>query len=322
MRTRTGLGVAAVCSCAALFAAVGVGRGSGDDAASALSGHPKASLFAPPKGPYVALGDSYTAGPEIPDQHGKPAGCDRSDRNYPALVADGLGLNAHEFRDVSCNGATMGDLFASQSTDNGVNPAQLSAVSAATRLVTLGIGGNDIGFSSLITTCVKAGVRYQLENRIGDPAADDAPCRGLHSAAGGDRIEAKTEAAGRRLAGVLRDIKRRAPDARVYVVGYPAILPVKGEGCARAMGLAPGDVSFLRHKEQQLNSMLRDKAEAAGAVYVDTYTPSIGRSACADRDVRWVEPLMPSAPAAPVHPNERGERGMAQAVLRTVRSAG
>ncbi|WP_033320114.1 SGNH/GDSL hydrolase family protein [Streptomyces yerevanensis] len=309
MRTRTQLTLAAAISCAGLLAAVCIGRGGDDGAPS--------SALAPPKGPYVALGDSYTAGPKIPGQHAKPAGCDRSDRNYPALVAAELGLAAAEFRDMSCSGATMADLFAPQSTDHGTNPAQLSALSTSTRLVTLGIGGNDIGFSSLITSCVTSGVLYQLENRIGDAAANEATCRERHSSAGSDEAEVKIKAAGGRLSDVLGDIKRRAPEARTYVVGYPAILPDKGADCERAMGLAPGDVGFLRQKEQQLNAMLRDAAEAAGAVYVDTYAPSAGHYACADPGERWVEPLMPSAPAAPVHPNERGERGMAQAVLRT-----
>ncbi|MEV6589432.1 SGNH/GDSL hydrolase family protein [Streptomyces acidicola] len=325
MRTRHTLGLAAVVSCATLFAMVLVVRDgeSGGDASSR-------SRF--PNGHYAALGDSYTSGPDIPDQNGEPPGCDRSDRNYPALVADGLGLEATRFRDMSCSGATMGDLFAPQSTDDGVNPAQLSAVSSNTRLVTLGIGGNDIGFVSLVTTCVKAGVRYQryqMENGAVSRADDDL-CRARYVSAGTDEVATRITAAGRRLSAVLRAIGQRAPKARVYVVGYPAILPTKGGGgngdgggdCVRAMGLAPGDVSFLRQKEQQLNAMLRDRAEAAGAVYVDTYTPSVGRDACADPDVRWIEPLIPAAPAASVHPNERGERGMARAVLSAVTAAG
>ncbi|MFF4508024.1 SGNH/GDSL hydrolase family protein [Streptomyces sp. NPDC001401] len=315
MRTRTRLGLAAAVSCAALVTAVGIGRGGHGGVAS--------PLFKPPNGPYVALGDSYTAAPKVPGQSGKPAGCERSDRNYPALVARELGLKEAEFRDMSCSGATTADLFAAQSTDQGTNPAQLSAVSTATRLVTLGIGGNDIGFSSLITTCVQAGVRYQLENRIGDPEPDKAPCKQRYVSGGTDDLAAKIEAAGGRLAGVLHDIERRAPKARVFVVGYPAILPAEGAaGCGHALGLAPGDVGFLRQQEQHLNAMLRSRARATGASYVDTYTPSAGRDACAERDVRWVEPLIPAASAAPVHPSERGERGMAQAVLRAVRTSG
>ncbi|MFJ9584602.1 SGNH/GDSL hydrolase family protein [Streptomyces acidicola] len=322
MRTRHTLGLAAVVSCATLLAAVLVVRDGDSGDASSRSGLPK--------GHYAALGDSYTSGPDIPDQNGEPAGCDRSDRNYPALVADGLGLEATRFRDMSCSGATMGDLFAPQSTDDGVNPAQLSAVSSNTRLVTLGIGGNDIGFASLVTTCVKAGARYQrYQTENGAVSrADDDPCRARYVSVGTDEVATRITAAGRRLSAVLRAIGHRAPKARVYVVGYPAILPAKGgdgggdSACVRAMRLAPGDVSFLRQKEQQLNAMLRDRAEAAGAVYVDTYTPSVGRDACADPDVRWIEPLIPAAPAASVHPNERGERGMARAVLSAVRAAG
>ncbi|WP_369254690.1 hypothetical protein [Streptomyces sp. R35] len=70
-----------------------------------------------PKGPYVALGDSYTSGPKIPPQTGNPVGCDRSGRNYPALVAKELGLKAADFRDVSCSGATITNFTTPQSTD-------------------------------------------------------------------------------------------------------------------------------------------------------------------------------------------------------------
>lgn len=314
MKTRTTLGLATVASCAALIAAVVIGRdGDGKSAPTSLR---------PPNGPYVALGDSYTAGPKMPVQNGKPAGCDRSDRNYPALVADALDVKPADFRDMSCSGATTDDLSVPQSTDSGVNPAQLSAVSSATRLITLGIGGNDIGFSSMITKCVQSGFLYQMENRIGDPETEDAPCRKRYVSGDTDKVKSKIEAAGVRLSAVLTDMERRAPDARVYVVGYPAILPAKGDGCVRAMGLAPGDVRFLREKEQQLNAMLRDAAKGAGAVYVDTYSPSVGSDACADPDVRWIEPLIPEAAAAPVHPNERGALGMARAVLRAAGAVG
>src|SRR5689334_16227215 len=102
MRTRTGIGLATALSCAVLVSVVAVARDG--------NGSPAAALNGPPRGPYVALGDSYTAGPRIPGQHAKPAGCDRSDRNYPALVAAELGLAGAEFRDMSCSGATTGDL--------------------------------------------------------------------------------------------------------------------------------------------------------------------------------------------------------------------
>ncbi|GAX54586.1 SGNH/GDSL hydrolase family protein [Streptomyces olivochromogenes] len=295
-------------ACATLVAAVGISRHtSGTDPAG----------VATPRGPYVALGDSYTAGPRIPDRTGSPAGCDRSDHDYPALVAERLGLRAADFRDVSCSGATVADLTTPQSTDDGTNPAQLSALSAGTRLVTLGIGGNDIGFASLVTTCVKAGVFYDMTGR-GKYTGDDAPCRGKYVSGDTDDVQRKIDTAGERLSEALAEVKRRAPKAHVYVVGYPAILPAHGSGCADDLTLAPGDATYLHDKEQQLNAVLRERAQDAGAGYVDTYKPSVGRDACSGRDTRWIEPLLPGLPAAPMHPNERGARGMADAVLRAV----
>src|SRR5687767_10538171 len=123
---RTGL--AGIVSCGVLLTAVLIGRpdGTGNDAS--------AKNERPQPGPYVAPGDSYTSGPKIPRQTGTPAGCDRSDHNYPALVAHQLGVTAADFRDVSCSGATTTDLTTPQKTPNGTNPAQLSALSTRTRL--------------------------------------------------------------------------------------------------------------------------------------------------------------------------------------------
>ncbi|MFE2425868.1 SGNH/GDSL hydrolase family protein [Streptomyces sp. NPDC059373] len=267
---------------------------------------------------YVALGDSYTAGPGIPDRTGTPAGCDRSDRNYPSLVARELDIQASDFRDMSCGGATINDLSGSQSTGDGANPAQLSALSSRTRLVTIGLGGNDIGFSELVKRCAKSGIFYYATGS-GKYTGDDAPCQGQYVSGGTDEIQQRIRTAGERLADALKEVEHRAPQARVYVVGYPAILPSKSGNCGREMGLAPGDVAFLHHELQQLNTTLKQRAEDAGIGYVDTYAPSVGHDACSAPETRWIEPFVPLTPAAPVHPNARGERGMADAVLSAVK---
>ncbi|MGY1495441.1 SGNH/GDSL hydrolase family protein [Streptomyces sp. QTS52] len=307
MRNSVRAGLAGAVACGVLVTVIAVGRGDDDPAL--------------PQGPYVALGDSYTSGPGIPTQATTPAGCDRSDRNYPSLVARQLALDTTDFRDMSCSGAKIADLSSAQSTDNGVNPAQFSALTARTALVTIGVGGNDIGFAATIQECVKKGVVYRLTGS-GRFTGIDAPCHGEYDSDGADKVARRIDVAGERLTGALAEVKRRAPRAEVYVVGYPAILPSEGKRCDDDMTLAPGDVRFLDTKERQLNSTLQKRAEAAGAVYVDTYGPSLGRDACAARDTRWIEPLMPAADAAPVHPNERGERGMADAVLRALKAAG
>ncbi|WP_254649300.1 SGNH/GDSL hydrolase family protein [Streptomyces sp. GbtcB7] len=293
---------------------------SGEPSHSTVSGAPEstdASGSSAGAGPYVALGDSYTAGPGIPSRTGTPTGCDRSDHNYPTLVAHELGVKTADFRDMSCTGATVDDLTAPQTTDHGTNPAQLSALTAHTALVTLGIGGNDIGFSKLITQCAKSGILY-FATGSGKYTGDHAPCRSQYVDATTDTVRQKINTVGDRLADTLAEVKRRAPQARVYVVGYPAILPATAGDCGRDMGLAPGDVAFLHQEQQRLNTTLRERAEGAGAGYVDTYAPSNGHDACSARETRWVEPLVPLAPAAPVHPNARGERGMADTVINTI----
>lgn len=252
---------------------------------------------------YVAMGDSFTAGPLIPLQV-QPLGCLKSNRNYPNLVSASLAGAA--FRDISCSGAKTDDLFAPQSITGGTNPAQLSALSTSTTVATLGIGGNDIGFSEIIQNCSTL-----------NPFS--TPCRDRYLAGGVDEISRRIKATAPKVRRAVAAIERRAPDARVFLVGYPQILPNRGLGCWPSLPIAYGDVPYLRAKAKELNAMLRTQAANAGIGYVDTYGPSEGRSACALPTVRWVEPLVPASPAAPVHPNALGMAGVANIVAAAVR---
>lgn len=254
---------------------------------------------------YVALGDSYTAGPLIPVQIREVPGCLRSSRNYPRLVAKALRLR---LQDMSCSGATTTDLLAPQRVSRGVNAPQLDALRSGTGLVTLGISGNDIGFSAITAACVST-------TPLG------RPCQDRFARPGGDEISRRIAVAGGRVAVILAEIRRRSPAARVFVVGYPSILPARGLGCWPVVPFASADVPYVRAKQQELNAMLSAQAAAGGARFVDTSTPSIGHDACALPLFKWVEPLVPTAPAAPIHPNARGMRGMAAAVVKSIGAA-
>ena len=247
---------------------------------------------------YVALGDSFTAGPLIPVQQPNPIGCGRSDNNYPHLVARS---RASALRDVSCSGAATPDLFVPQAVAGGPNPPQLDALHAGAQLVSVQIGGNDIGFVEILQRCAAV-------------VPLGTPCQDHYVRGGVDELSRRIDATAPKVAAALAEIRRRAPLARVLVVGYPAILPETGPGCWPVLPIAPGDVPYLRDTEKRLNAMLARQAAAAGATYVDTYGPSIGRDACQLPGVRWVEPLVPLALAAPVHPNALGMQGMAAAV--------
>jgi lysophospholipase L1-like esterase len=268
------------------------------------------------RGSYVALGDSYTAGLGIPEQTGVTAGCGQSTSSYPYLVARSLRL---KLTDMSCSSATIPDLTAAQPTGEGTNPAQLSALSAGTWLVTLSIGGNDIGMIDIVTKCTELDLIPALIP--GRSSSKLTPCEDYYTSGGTDQIQQRIQAVAGALADTLTQIKERAPHARVYVVGYPDLLPSGGGGCGDTLGITEGDTAFLNQEEVRLNSVLREAARAAGDRYVDTYTASERHDACAAAGSRWLEPLLPSAPAAPLHPNAVGEGGMADAVVLAVKSA-
>ncbi|MGH3565973.1 MAG: SGNH/GDSL hydrolase family protein [Pseudonocardia sp.] len=251
---------------------------------------------------YVALGDSYTSGPLIPVQRGLPPGCLRSNRNYPSLIAQTFGVP--DFRDVSCNGATTTDLSDPQRVTLGVNPPQFDALDEDVELVSLGIGGNDIGFGQIINNCAKRSPRK--------PAG--AACQDFYTSGGTDQLAERIDATAPKIAAALAEIERRSPDAQVLLVGYPAILPDEGPGCFPLVPFSPGDVAYLRDTEKRLNAMLADEADDADADYVDTYDPTIGHDICQRPGRRWIEGLVPTSPAAPLHPNALGMTAIAGAV--------
>ncbi|PRH75669.1 GDSL family lipase, partial [Streptomyces solincola] len=252
---------------------------------------------------YVALGDSYASGAGVPEQ--TDTGCARSSRNYPALLNADLAPAVH--RDVTCGGATTADLTTAQSA---TAPPQFDALSADTDLVTLTIGGNDIGFAGIIVRCVSLGL-LDMGGR---------PCRTSYTWTGRDQLAAAIDNTAPKIAAAVEGIRARAPHARIVLTGYPAIVPDDGSNCPWVFSIAKGDAPWLRDTHKRLNAMIARTAAAHNASYADTYTPSIGRDACKSAGTRWMEPLFTNA-AAPFHPNAAGERGMAEAVRAVLPAA-
>lgn len=248
---------------------------------------------------YVALGDSFTAGPLVPGQTGSPIGCFRSDSNYPSVVAQQLGVD--EFVDVSCSSATTEHMLNAQNTPIGTNDPQLDALTAGTTMVSLGISGNDIGFGEIFLACGSGGAVQPW----------GTPCQDKYVDGGVDELRDRIAATRPKVDAVLDEIARRAPDAAVVVTGYPALLPAEG-GCWPKVPIAKKDVPYLDGIQQDLNDMLAKAAADAGATYAVNY--SRGHDMCASRSDRWVEGIIPTKPAFPVHPNADGMAAMAAAV--------
>lgn len=251
---------------------------------------------------YVALGDSYAAGPLIPLQRADPIGCGKSTSSYPALLA--TTLHIHDYTDVSCSGATTVNMTTPQVVPLGLNPAQFDALRPDTDLVTVTISGNDIGFADILLTCVGLSSTDPLGN----------PCERQATAGGIDRYAQRIAATAPKVARVLQGIRERSPHATVLLVGYLRILPPTF-GCYPVLPVARGDVPYLDGLQQQLTAMLASQAFNHGAVFVNSYAASLGRDACQLPGVKWVEGTVVTSPAAPVHPNATGMRAVATFAL-------
>jgi len=259
---------------------------------------------------YVALGDSYASGPLIPGQLPDPVACLRSDHNYPHLVAAALGL---QLTDESCSGATTAAVESPETVVGGTNPAQIDGLNDATAVVTVTLGGDNLGFVSLIEHCLAL-------SPLG-PTRVGRTCRSHYDGAGGDQLAQAVAALAPKDDAVLQAIRAAAPSAKVFVVGYPDLLP-SGTGCWPTVPFTRADVPYLPATELELDQMLRAEAEANHDVYVDTYTASEGHGACAPASSRWIEPLVPHSLAAPFHPNATGEAALAGLVDQAMRADG
>ncbi|HSP03744.1 MAG TPA: SGNH/GDSL hydrolase family protein [Acidimicrobiales bacterium] len=270
----------------------------------------------------VALGDSFAAGPLIPPQvDERPWGCLRSSLNYAHQIASALSL---ELTDVTCSGASTKHLWETHGVspdaelveegvpvlagDHPGNPPQLDALRPDTDVVTLQIGGNDMGFGGIATTCAEAALtlgscKAAVEaERPFDRIAQTAP----------------------KLRAVLAEIHRRSPQADVHVLGYPGIFAMGETASCPAMGVGEEDARYLRSIQEALNGMIRSVADEAGhgysdaTGYVDVYAPSAGHTACDLPAIRWVEPFVPVNAAAPVHPNLGGMTAIRDLLLDEV----
>lgn len=253
---------------------------------------------------YAHLGDSFAAGsgidPTVPDS---PAMCLRSQLDFGRLVAARRGVAPADFADVSCGAATTAAL----STDQffGV-PPQVDVLGGRTELVTLLIGGNDDRlFADVVADCASAAV----DDLLGQP------CRAKFGNGFDERVDDDVAPA---LDDAVALVHRRAPHARLLVVGYPRILP-EHRGCFPVMRIATGDVAYVNEVAVRLNRAIATAARAHGATYVDMWSVSQGHDACAGLEQRWVEPMMGSRIRTTVHPNAAGQRAMADAVTAALR---
>jgi lysophospholipase L1-like esterase len=260
---------------------------------------------------YVAMGSSYASGPGITQAaDARDPRCSRSSDNYAHQIARSLKL---DLIDVSCSGATTKHVLEGW---NELAP-QIDALTPDTALVTVTIGGNDLGY---------IGRLFAASCNGGDTSADavQAVCAGMRARAGaaGTSLPVAPDPAAwaaveAGLTAIAHEVHRRAPRARLIFVEYLTALP-PGATCA-AVPLSPTDAQAARDTYDRLARLTEVVARRSGAGVLPVAALSRGHDACAREP--WVTSFVPSAPGAfvPYHPNLAGMTAVAAALAAKLR---
>lgn len=254
---------------------------------------------------YVALGDSYASmGTRDDNKPGSPDFCDQSVDNYVAGVADDDDVELDQ--DVSCQGSTIDNILGTRDTGDEVIPPQIDAITPDTDLVTLSIGGNDLGFAD-IARCV--------EN---DPTTSD--CQDQL----GPQMEERLSQLPSRLDGLYAAIREghggSADGLTIVTTGYTPLVTGR-DTCDAVSDISSRDRFWIAALTLSLNTMLGAAAEKNGASFVladNTFDDLAGHTVCAPVDERFVDLTGDETDSYPLHPTPRGQQAMAEAVLRSI----
>lgn len=219
-------------------------------------------------GPYTALGDSYSSGVGTRTYYADSGSCYRSPKAYPVQVAARLGA---PLTFAACSGARVPDVL-----------NQLGSLTASTALVTVSVGGNDAGFADVITQCA---LPWPWTCTTDINNANNYIRNTLPGA----------------LNNLYNQIRTRAPNARVVVVGYPRLF--NGEECNVGARISPSEQAALNATADLLATTIAGRAAAYGFRFVDVRSAFTGHAVC--DDVEWLNGL--SNPVLEsYHPNAVG----------------
>jgi len=214
---------------------------------------------------YVALGDSYSSGVGT-NRYDLDSACKRSSLAYPALVtaAKGYALNFQ-----ACSGATTVDVI----------NKQVAALSTSTNLVTVTAGGNDAGFTSLLTTCTLTNCTSSINSTITSVNTT---------------LAAKLDA-------MDTQIQTRAPNATVIVLGYPRLF---SGTCFSAFGISSAEVTAANNLANAIDTVTKTEATKYGFTYKSAITQFTGHGVCGSPS--WLNGLNLGTLSDSYHPTATG----------------
>jgi len=223
---------------------------------------------------YVALGDSYSSGVGAGNYTSSSGSCDRSTNAYSQLWTNANAPSAFTF--VACSGATTSDVLSSQ----------ISSVTSSTTLVSITIGGNDVGFSSVMETCVLDSTSSCV------------------SAVNNAENEARTQLPAK-LDSVYAAIKSHAPNARVVVLDYPELYDLsKSSTC---IGLSTTDRTDLNQAADVIDGVIQTEAAKYGDTFADVRSAFSGHEICDSSS--WLHSVNILDIDESYHPTASGQSG-------------
>lgn len=276
--------------------------------------YPRGALFAttpPPAEPYsyVALGDSYSSGEGVPpfdintDRPRRSGGvknaCHRSDLAYPNLLPAQTSQRLYLAGFYACSGAETKDIVSS--AQYTTQPPQIDSLAALddVDLVTLTIGGNDIGFGDFAASCAQG---------------DDKKCEEAYRKA----VQAVDNRLPANLDGVYKKIGENInQDGKVFVLGYPWL--VTGTDSTSCAWFTAFEQDLAFDLTNKLNQKIEDSVAAIGDSRFSfvsasgVTSPFFGHDLCSG-DSFFNEPMLPTVYS--YHPNRNGQQAYADLVKR------
>ena|GEM_PF-545477 len=288
---------------------------------------------------YLALGDSFSSGEGTsryrPGTDTDLNRCHTSYDSYGYLLRDLMAYRDNTFQSVACSGAKAHDISTKKREDYITVGVQSHGKDEETfdeeifsnflpgyrgqinfveknkpKIITMSIGGNDIGFAEIIAKCVS-------------PLSSESECYGYY--------EDRKELVGvinnqyQRLRDAYRDILQASPGVRLYVVGYPQLAKENGD-CYSNVLLSNNEIRFSNQLVDYLNSVIKAAADHAGVQYVDVSGALIGHRLCeatkeniaingltAGRGGGFIKGMYPFSSAS-YHPNTLGHQLLANTI--------
>ena len=258
-----------------------------------------------------------------------PNECHRSGSSYQAqvfaLARQRGAFASQDYASEACSGAIVSDLYSDNHLDNAgegpqmyasPQPADASApfdnVPEDASLITLSLGGKDVGFADVVKACITEGL-------AGSGCEDTDALRSRFQSVYGTRDQPGT------LEQQLAKLRAEHPDARIILVGYPEMFAEQRDlkkGFFTTMSLE--EQRWANEMARELNTAGSDMAERLGVEWVDPTSAYVGegydhRAGSSDP---WINDLVGWGDSESFHPNQGGHDATAGLVWEQILTGG